>query len=158
QSSVYAYWDLRYPASKQNPIAYQQQIQTYHCPGRPDFVRSVGDFATPGGGLSDYAASFGTEALFDRSNGAIVPVNGPYGRDSAGNPILLSWRGRLSLTSISDGTSNTLMFGEKHVRPNSLRGKNEDRSVFGGQNNSIRRMAGVGPTGNSRPLRQPNDQ
>jgi prepilin-type N-terminal cleavage/methylation domain-containing protein/prepilin-type processing-associated H-X9-DG protein len=158
QSNVYALWDLRYPASKQNPAAYQQQIKTYHCPGRPDFVLSVGDFATPGGGLTDYAASFGTEALYDQSNGAIVPVNGPYGKDASGNVILLSWRGRLSLTSITDGTSNTLMFGEKHVRPNSLRGKNEDRSVFGGQNNSVRRMAGLGPTGNLRPLRPANDQ
>src|SRR5262249_27158790 len=59
---------------------------------------------------------------------------------------------------ITDGASNTLMFGEKHIRPNSLRGKNEDRSIFGGQNNSIRRMAGVGPTGNARPLRPPEDQ
>src|SRR5262245_6961841 len=58
QSNVYAYWDLRYQASKQNPAAYQQQIKTYHCPGRPDFVWSIGDFATPGGGLTDYAASF----------------------------------------------------------------------------------------------------
>src|SRR5262249_24112359 len=57
-----------------------------------------------------------------------------------------------------DGTSNTFMFGEKHVRPNSLRGKNEDRSVFGGQNNSVRRMAGVAPNGDQRPLRQANDQ
>src|SRR5207237_4406020 len=104
-------------------------------------------------------ASFGTEALYDQSNGAIIPTNGPYGRDGAGNPILLSWRGRLSLTSITDGTSNTLMFGEKHVRPNSLRGKNEDRSVFGGQNNSVRRMAGIDPvTGDQRPLRIPSDQ
>src|SRR5207237_858248 len=103
-------------------------------------------------------ASFGTEALYDQSNGAIIPTNGPYGRDGAGNPILLSWRGRLSLTSITDGTSNTLMFGEKHIRPNSLRGKNEDRSVFGGQNNSIRRMAGIAPNGDQRPLRPANDQ
>jgi prepilin-type N-terminal cleavage/methylation domain-containing protein/prepilin-type processing-associated H-X9-DG protein len=158
QGNAYAYWDLRYPASKQKPAAYQQQLKVLHCPGRPDFVLSVGDFASPGGGLSDYAASFGTEALYDKSNGAIIPVNGPYGKDARGNTILLSWRGQLDLTSITDGTSNTFMFGEKHVRPKSLRGKNEDRSVFGGQNNSIRRMAGVGPTGNQRPLCPAEDQ
>ena len=36
--------------------------------------------------------------------------------------------------------------------PKSLRGKNEDRSIFGGQNNSIRRMAGYGNDGDARPL------
>ena len=50
------------------------------------------------------------------------------------------------------------MFGEKHIRPNSLRGKNEDRSIFGGQNNSIRRMAGKAPNGDVRPLRPADDQ
>ena len=51
------------------------------------------------------------------------------------------------------------MFGEKHVRPNSLRGKNEDRSIFGGQNNSIRRMMGTDPvSGNQRPLSAPDNQ
>jgi prepilin-type N-terminal cleavage/methylation domain-containing protein/prepilin-type processing-associated H-X9-DG protein len=158
QSNVYAYWDLRHPASKQNPIAYQQQIKTYHCPSRPDFVLSVGDFASPGGGLSDYAASIGTAANFVNSDGAIIPCNGPYGKDSANNPILLRWRGQLNLTSITDGTSNTLMFGEKHVRPNSLRGKNEDRSVFVGKNNSIRRVAGVAANGDQRPLMPPEAQ
>ncbi len=71
---------------------------------------------------------------------------------------MLTWRGQVSLPSITDGTSNTLMFGEKHIRPNSLRGKQEDRSIFGGQNNSIRRMAGTNPSGEQRPLRPPEDQ
>jgi hypothetical protein len=125
---------------------------------RPPFVLSINDFATPGGGLTDYAACFGTAADFDRSNGAIIPINPPQSRDASGNPIYVSWQGQLTLLSIADGTSNTLMFGEKHVRPNSLRGKNEDRSVFGGQNNSIRRMAGIAANGDQRPLRPPSDQ
>jgi prepilin-type N-terminal cleavage/methylation domain-containing protein/prepilin-type processing-associated H-X9-DG protein len=158
QDNIYRLWDLRYAASRQTPAAYQQQVKMYNCPTRPAPVLSVGDFRSPGGGLTDYAACFGTDALFDRSNGAILPANGPYSVDGSGVPILVSWRGQLTLVSITDGTSNTLMFGEKHVRPNSLRGKNEDRSVFGGQNNSIRRMAGVGVNGDQRPLRPPQDQ
>src|SRR5262245_42169611 len=73
QGSVYKLSHLRYPASKQLPAAYQQQIPTYLCPSRPAPVLSIGDFVPAGGGLSDYGASFGTEALFDRSNGAIIP-------------------------------------------------------------------------------------
>lgn len=158
QDNLYRQWDLRYLASKQSPSAYQTQVKFYLCPSRPPAVLSIGDFATPGGALSDYAASFGTAAQFVNSDGAIIPTNGPYGKDAAGNVLLLSWTPQLNLLSVTDGTSNTLMFGEKHVRPNSLRGKNEDRSIFGGQNNSIRRMAGVAANGDVRPLRDPRDQ
>src|SRR5262245_5408556 len=158
QDAVYKLWDLRYPASRQPPAAYQQQLKMLHCPSRPDFVLSIDDFANPGGGLTDYAACFGTAADFDRSNGAIIPTNPPQSRDASGFPIYVTWRGQLSLADITDGSSNTLMFGEKHIRPNSLRGMNEDRSVFGGQNNSIRRMAGIAANGDQRPLRPPEDQ
>jgi len=156
QGPLYQKWDLRYPASKQVPAAYQQQLAVYHCPSRPEFVLSVGDFAPAG--LGDYGACFGTDAQAAQSNGAVIPARPTVSTDSSGNPIVTTWRGQLSLLSIQDGTSNTLLFGEKHVRPNSLRGKNEDRSIFGGQNNSVRRMAGVGANGDLRPLRQPNDQ
>src|SRR4029450_10721112 len=118
----------------------------------------TGDFATPGGALGDYAACFGTDADFDKSNGAIIPPPKQVTKDASGNPVVLSWRGQLNLLSISDGTSNTLMFGEKHIRPNSMRGKNEDRSIFGGQNNSVRRRAGLNAQGESRPLMPPDAQ
>jgi hypothetical protein len=158
QDNLYKQWDLRYQASKQKPLAYQTQVPYYLCPSRPQAVLSTGDFATPGGGLSDYAAVFGTAANGFNSTGPIIPVNGPYGTDSSGTAILLTWTPAVNLLSITDGTSNTLMFGEKHIRPNSLRGKNEDRSVFGGQNNSVRRMAGTAANGDQRPLRDPRDQ
>src|SRR5262249_22167812 len=151
-----------YPASKQPAAAYQQQLKMYLCPSRRAPVLSTGDFKSPRGGLSDYAACFGTGANGSNSNGAIIPtanMNKSTVPDSARNPIVATWRGQLNLLTITDGTSNTLMFGEKHIRPNSLRGKNEDRSVFGGQNNSIRRMAGTDPNGTDlRPLRPPQDQ
>ncbi len=158
QDNIYKLWDLRYPASRQQPAAYQQQIKTYRCPARPEFVLSTNDFAPGGGGLTDYAACIGTSANFVNSNGAIIPVNPPQSVDGSGYPIYTTWRGQLTFESITDGTSNTLMWGEKHVRPNSLRGKNEDRSVFGGQNNSLRRMAGIAPNGDVRPLSPPNNQ
>ena len=161
QNNIYQLWNLPYPASKQTPVAYQQQLKVLHCPGRPDFVLSQGDFVAAGGGLTDYAACFGAGANGSNSNGAIIPTANmakTTTTDASGNPALIpNWRGQLNLLSITDGTSNTLMFGEKHIRPNSLRGKNEDRSVFGGQNNSVRRMAGIdGST--VRPLRPANDQ
>ena len=152
QDNQYRLWDLRYPADMQTPAAYQTQVKIYLCPSRPAAVLSTGDFATPGGALTDYAASFGTAANYTASNGAIIPNLPQVAVDPSGNPILTSWQGQLSFASILDGTSNTTMFGEKHVRPNSLRGKNEDRSVFGGNRNNTRRMMGIAPNGDQRPL------
>ena len=163
QGQVYQLWDLQKLASAQPPAAYQAQLAVHHCPARPPFVLSKGDFVPAGGGLSDYGCSFGTDADGPDSNGAIIPVvnsPNPISTDAGGNLVVLKWRGQLTMQTILDGTSNTLMFGEKHVRPNSLRGESEDRSVYGGQNNSMRRMAGIGITtpGDLRPLRAPDDQ
>ncbi len=158
QTPLYQQWDIRYTASRQPASAYQQQVPTYLCPARPSPVLSKNDFANPGGGLSDYGASFGVAANFADSNGTVIPPYPQMRTDSNGIPIVVNYRGHVSLTSITDGTSNTFLFGEKHIRPNSLRGKNEDRSIFGGQNNSIRRMAGTAPNGDQRTLCPPDDQ
>jgi prepilin-type N-terminal cleavage/methylation domain-containing protein/prepilin-type processing-associated H-X9-DG protein len=163
QEPLYSEWNLNYPASTQIPSAYQQQLAVHHCPSRPAFVLSIGDFVPAGGGLSDYGASFGTDANGSSSDGAIIPtydMANSTTTDASGNPVLKpGWRGQVTFVTITDGTSNTTMFGEKHVRPNSLRGKNEDRSIFGGQNNSIRRMLGTDPvSGNQFPLSAPDNQ
>lgn len=157
-SNQYAQWDIRYRVSQQPAQAVQTQIKTYICPSRPLPVLSVSDFSTSGGALSDYAASFGTAANYTSSNGAIIP-NMPYvALDSAGSWIVTKWEGQTRLADLTDGTSNTFLFGEKHIRPNSLRGKNEDRSVFSGVRNTHRRMAGIAPNGDLRPLLPPRAQ
>lgn len=152
QQQQYQLWNLQLLASQQtNKMAYQNQVKIYLCPSRPPPVLSISDFATPGGSLSDYAACFGTDGDGANSDGAIIPVKSPT---YSGTTFLGPFTGQLSLLDIRDGTSNTLMFGEKHIRPNSMRGKNEDRSVFGGNNNAARRMAGQEQTGTGilRPL------
>ncbi|MCI0358534.1 MAG: DUF1559 domain-containing protein [Planctomycetaceae bacterium] len=162
--SQYARWDVARRASLQQPEAYQPLISTYYCPSRPRPVLSKGDFANPGGSLTDYAASFGTEALYTASNGALIPNMPNVAQDSSGEWKVVSWSGQTTLADILDGSSNTTLFGEKHVRPNSLRGKNEDRSVFSGVRNTHRRMMGIAlnangvPNGTVRPLMPPHAQ
>ncbi|MBY0528171.1 MAG: DUF1559 domain-containing protein [Gemmataceae bacterium] len=154
QTNVQNLWDLQRTVAEQPPAAYQTQIKIYHCPGRPAPVLSTGDFADPGGALSDYAASFGTAADYVKSNGAIVPAIPDVGSGS----ILKGWQHQVRITDVTDGTSTTAMFGEKSIRPKSLRGKNEDRSVFSGVRNTHRRMMGVAANGDQRPLMPPNCQ
>lgn len=157
-SNQYALWDVRYRVDQQPAAAVQTQIKTYICPSRPLPVLSISDFSAAGGSLSDYAASFGTAANYTKSNGAIIP-NLPYvALDSNGNWMVTKWEGQTRLADLTDGTSNTFLFGEKHIRPNSLRGKNEDRSVFSGVRNTHRRMAGIAPNGDLRPLLPPRAQ
>src|SRR5207247_10724600 len=64
-----------------------------------------------------------------------------------GGTKVLSFKGFTNLTTIVDGTSNTLLIGEKHIRPNSRNGKNEDRSVYNSANaNNYSRNVGVNLT------------
>lgn len=163
QENLYKKWDLYRPASFQSADAYQTFVNVYLCPARQEAILSKGDFVAAGGALSDYAANFGTHANGSNSIGAIVPVASmgtTTTTDVTGNPILKSnWRGQLNFGSIRDGLSNTVFFGEKHIRPNSLRGKNEDRSIFGGVNNSSRRMLGASNVNSDlRPLMPPEAQ
>jgi prepilin-type N-terminal cleavage/methylation domain-containing protein/prepilin-type processing-associated H-X9-DG protein len=163
QQNLLNLWDTKRLVGYQQPAAYQTQIKIYLCPSRPAPVLSIGDFkildaTRPGGALSDYAASFGTHAAFIQSTGAIVPSVPVQTVDSVG-PLLISWSHQVRLTDVLDGTSNTTMFGEKSIRPNSLRGRNEDRSIHSQVRNTHRRMMGISDVnGDVRPLLPPDNQ
>jgi prepilin-type N-terminal cleavage/methylation domain-containing protein len=154
-----------------------RNIKTYFCPGRrgTDAGFSWNDRPTPGedepntastlpprpGGLSDYANCGGSNnnngALTIGANPKGVQPNGqpapPAGKDWTESPLgtrITGYSGATSLATIPDGTSNTLLFGEKHVRPRSLKNPNngnehvnEDRSVYGAIQNAWQRNAGV---------------
>jgi hypothetical protein len=83
-------------------------------------------------------------------------IIGSWAFSDSSNTKLAKWSSQTKLTDCVDGTSNTLMIGEKHVRPSSQWGKNEDRSVYNGSNAvDYRRRAGVVRLGSAAGLKHP---
>ena len=153
QGNVQRLWDLKQRYYNQPDEARMQNIKIYFCPSRRGVPGeySVGDrrtsdpiFPEKPGGLSDYAACVGTS--WDLRDGAITDasarqyvdpatgarVSSATGAASPPGAILLSWQGRVPISAVTDGTSHTLMIGEKHIRRTTLTGRSEDRSVFCG--------------------------
>jgi prepilin-type N-terminal cleavage/methylation domain-containing protein/prepilin-type processing-associated H-X9-DG protein len=151
EKNVADLWDLKRLSAAQVPAAYQTQINTYLCASRPPAVLSQGDFATPGGALSDYASSFGTlvplatDTNFSTCTGAVVPAISVITPDPGDNrgPIVQSYRLQVTVAGVKDGTSKTAFFGEKWIDPTLPRGSfDADRSVYGGFRATQRRLMG----------------
>jgi prepilin-type N-terminal cleavage/methylation domain-containing protein len=180
QQAAFKNWDtqLRYydqPLRGQpgDPVAVS--IPIYFCPSRrgAEVGLSVDNGGTDKdvpsnytgnphrpGGLSDYAASHGTDVTTLDGNGALsisiptaaVQPNGQPWTNLSGmylSPLgtrITSWQSQTTLQTIADGTSNTFMIGEKYVRPDMRWGKNEDRSIYNGQFARVFRRAAGAPT------------
>lgn len=131
QDAVYRQFNQAGLAFRAAPAAAREaQISTYFCPARrspPQIVpasadRDGGGFPAASGTAGDYAVCVGN--MHNATGlGGIDASNGAFFRGDMGP--------RITLVTITDGTSQTLFIGEKHVRRgNELRDR--DVSPIGG--------------------------
>jgi prepilin-type N-terminal cleavage/methylation domain-containing protein len=169
QDALYKRWDTRYRFAEQPSAAGSAadpcpiDLSIYFCPSR----RSPGEVSTQSsgsaangngtalpmraGGLGDYASVAGTAnndgALrisnpFGTYNGQTLTTRAQFNAADIG-ALVTRFTSQSNFRTITDGTSNTALIGEKYVRPNSFQGKNEDRSIYDSNNeNNIRRFLG----------------
>jgi prepilin-type N-terminal cleavage/methylation domain-containing protein/prepilin-type processing-associated H-X9-DG protein len=144
QSALYSQWDTTKTYYLQAPAARTTSVKLFYCPTRraPPLLSTQFEVSSTGapdgqeypGALGDYACNGG------QFNGPIVDNPGCVGAMCAAitqvnNGQLASSRSQTSLASISDGTSNTFLAGEKHV-PQSKFGQSGpqwgDGAIFNG--------------------------
>lgn len=163
QQTTYKRWDIRRTYWMQSPGMVETQFPFYFCPSR----RGIGLLSINGdnrgalphrpGGLTDYAvcggdgtdplafdpatakgALLGTDTSLTPKNGVVIGVNPTY--------VYQDWKSLTSFKSIVDGTSNTLLIGDKHLNPNGFGQKVfGDNSAYNDDHrHNCERYAGVG--------------
>jgi prepilin-type N-terminal cleavage/methylation domain-containing protein/prepilin-type processing-associated H-X9-DG protein len=140
QGNVFNQWTVGKPYASQPQSVRVMQIPTYYCPSRRGpTLSSSGDTVDPGS-LGDYACcagSFANDAQpggsgLDSCTGPAPCANGALimGFAQVSSGAMTSARSQTTLTSISDGTSNTLLVGEKHVDAQGWGMGNGDGAIF----------------------------
>lgn len=138
QDSVYKQWDLKNQFYDQSDIARTSPIKTYLCNSRfrpeklsvqeiPDGTPMYGyspSLIDKPGILSDYAGVSGNIGGPPPHPPNQVPDNTSAGANgalvvsqviSSNNGKIIEWQAQVRLSKITDGLSNTLLIGEKHV-------------------------------------------
>ncbi|MFK7817268.1 MAG: DUF1559 domain-containing protein [Planctomycetaceae bacterium] len=150
QVNLFDSWDPKVKYYYQTDEARLTAIPGYFCPSRRSSgISTAGDdILSPletsdhvPGTLSDYACSagFGNGWNWIDSKGAMIigqattdPPTIPFGNFAPPNATLVSWRGRTTMQSLTDGASNTILVGEKHVRPDRIGIAQEDGAIYNG--------------------------
>ena len=162
QKNYFDQWDETKSYQQHTVAVTRQAIPVYFCPSRRKPTQAFSNenaFGGPSGGLGDFAACGGTgrndgvgvngRQNINGTNGAMICAR--WFHDTSVSPARLAkWHGILRLANITDGTSNTFLIGEKHVRRLNAAGTQpfrfgtaDDRSIYNAQNaNNYRRYAG----------------
>jgi len=149
QQNFYSQWDITMAYELHNAQVTKQAVNVYFCPSRRRPTQAFSN-DTPSGGLSDYAAC-GGRGPQDGVSASGIPNQYAHGAMMCArwtmqtSPLrVANWQGLVRMASITDGTSNTFLFGDKNVRRTTKWGTGEDRTVYGWTNaNNVRRYAGL---------------
>ncbi|HEY7157712.1 MAG TPA: DUF1559 domain-containing protein [Gemmataceae bacterium] len=153
QDNLYRQWDLtlRYTYYREPASVVGSQVKIYYCPSRrtPPRFSVTGDTLPPWGGspgaLGDYAANGGNStAIWDdprNGDGVLLYADTTFGP----NNTVASWRSMTAFKDVTDGLSNTLLIGEKHVLMNEFGQQAAgDNSIYNGDDiHAIVRVAGT---------------
>jgi prepilin-type N-terminal cleavage/methylation domain-containing protein len=156
QQNLYNQWDITDMYYNQPLAVRQAQVPGYYCPSRrrPGGISKQGDVPDNGspnsshnpGALSDYAGcagDFNYASWFDSVNANGTIRTGE--RVTTSGTKVLQWKGMVRLSTITDGTSNTLLIGEKHVPLDKFGSGNGDGSIYNGDHEwNFARVAGPG--------------
>lgn len=163
QLALFDCWDPGLKYYYQPATARLTAIPQYNCPQRRTLgmVSRAGDNVFSSyetgphisGVVGDYVCSAGHGSAWNwvDSNGAMIigyPITSPptvFGDYAPPGAILTSWKSRTTFKDITDGLSNTLLIGEKHVRPSAFGVAMEDGAVYNGDHPAnFSRKAGPG--------------
>jgi prepilin-type N-terminal cleavage/methylation domain-containing protein/prepilin-type processing-associated H-X9-DG protein len=158
QENMYKQWDLKKRYHVQPAAAREKNVSLFVCPSRrsPSSSLSNGNdnrttapiFGQIPGSVSDYAANSGTDTYnFDgvivRSRAAKSP--NAYTAGVTYNPVVAdpnavittqeSFQSVRQFRDITDGTSSTIAFGEKHLQSSKTLGS--EGSVFNGDYQTV---------------------
>lgn len=155
QANLFERWDLARDYFSQVPDAQRTPVRLFFCPTRrsPEALSvdnredtCAGVFYP--GALTDYACSSGDRRSYKgflddkTANGAII-----VGDAKVVHGTVTAWRSRTNLSSLSDGTSNTILVGEKHVRQSKFGQAAGDFAAYNGGRDVPRNVARCGGPG-----------
>jgi prepilin-type N-terminal cleavage/methylation domain-containing protein len=160
QGNLYQQWDATLAFREQTIVARETSVPLFVCPTRgPRQFVPTAEEPIEKGAVLDYVGNAGTKnfAIWDLdgcqgdrpltpldANGTIVCSTGVAFAGTIGQSRILSFRARLTLAAITDGTSNTFLFGEKHIARDEIGMVGIDSSAFNGDHHrSITRCAGT---------------
>lgn len=165
QVNLFDNWDPKLKYYYQSDVARMTPIPGYICPSRRGAMHStqnddiLSPYETSGhvpGVVSDYACSagYGPAGVWNwiGSNGAMVigeattdPPTVPVNWYAPPGATLETWKSRTAFKDLIDGVSNTVLVGEKHVRPSRFGIAQEDGAIYNGDHpGSFSRCGGPG--------------